>query len=283
MMQWLWPFAILRKTMELPIKFKTPKKRKYLFQSVLVILFLLLFSSGRIKVEPGYIAVIVLSLAMFGTLLVHYPNINLKNAFYVLLMPLSLLTGAILFLNYFPNLGNIFKLVAIISFGLFYYLVSLVDNVFLVVEDREEIIPLYSVATAWSQVIQVIVAIPLFSGIFKLDTTGLVQSALVGAITFLFVVYQIWSSRYDKDAKNAGVGETVLLSALGLFMTFSFSAAVSFLPSEAFLRALLISAVLMFVLNYVASYLRNDINKKMIVEFILIFSVFLGVILFFTP
>jgi hypothetical protein len=153
----------------------------------------------------------------------------------------------------------------------------------LVVEGREEVIPLYSVATAWSQVIQVIVAIPLFSGIFKLDTSGIVQSIFVGITGFLFVVYQIWASRYDKEAKNTGVGESILLSVLGLFLVFSFSVAVSFFPSEAFLRALLISAVLMFVLNYVASYLRNDINRKMIVEFILIFSIFLGVILFFTP
>jgi hypothetical protein len=269
--------------MELPVKFKIEKRHRYLFQSILATSFLFLFSTGRINVQPGYMVAIVLSLVIFGTLLTHFPNINLKNAFYVLLMPVSLLTGALLFLYYFPNLGNIFKLVAVFSFGVFYYFVSLVDNVFLVVEGREEVIPLYSVATAWSQVIQVIVAIPLFSGIFKLDTSGIVQSIFVGITGFLFVVYQIWASRYDKEAKNTGVGESILLSVLGLFLVFSFSVAVSFFPSEAFLRALLISAVLMFVLNYVASYLRNDINRKMIVEFILIFSIFLGVILFFTP
>lgn len=269
--------------MALPVKFKAEKRHKYLFQSVLVTLFLFLFSTGRINVQLGYMALIILSLALFGTLLTHFPNIGLKNAFFVLLMPVSLITGALLFLFYFPNLGTVFKYTAIISFGIFYYFVSLVDNVFLVVEGREEVIPLYSVATAWSQVIQVIVAIPLFSGIFKLDTNGVVQSVLVGVITFLFVIYQIWASRYDKDAKNTGVGESFLLATLGLFLVFSFSAAVSFIPSEAFLRALLISAVLMFVLNYVASYLRNDINRKMIVEFIVILCIFLAMILFFTP
>jgi len=164
-----------------------------------------------------------------------------------------------------------------------YYFVSLVDNVFLVVEDREETIPLYSVAAAWSQVIQVVVAIPLFSCIFKLNTNGIVQSAIVGLITFLYVVYQVWTSRYDKDAKNIRVGEIVLLSTLGMFLVLAFSISVAFIPSEAFLRALLISAVLMFALNYVASYLRNDINRRMIVEFILIFSIFLTLLLFFTP
>jgi len=269
--------------MSLLIKNKIQKKYRFLFQSFLAMLFIFLFSMGKLEISLGFLIIAALSLVVFGTILVHYPNVDLKNGFYVLLMPLSLITGALLFLSFFPNLGWVFKSAAILFFGLLYYFVSLVDNVFLVVEDREEIIPLYTVATAWSQVIQVVVAIPLFSGIFKLNLNGVIQSILVGFTAFLYVVYQIWSSRYDKDAKNIKVGESALLCFFGTFLVLAAGISVIFVPSEAFLRALLISAVLMFVLSYVASYLRNDINRKMIVQFILIFAVFLALILFFTP
>jgi hypothetical protein len=265
------------------IRQKVQKKHKYLFQSLVVTAFLFLFSAGKINFDLGYMIVFVVALVLFGTLISQYPNIDFKNVSYILLMPLSLIMGALLFLNYFPNLGFLFKALAIISFGVSYYFVSLVDNVFLVVQDREEIIPLYRVATAWSQIIQVIVAIPLFSGIFKLGINGIFQSIFVGIISFLYVVYQIWASRYDKDAKNTGVGETILLSTLGFFLVSSLSMAISFIPTEAFLRSLLISAVLMFVLSYTASYLRNDINRKMMVQFVFIFVIFLLLILFFAP
>jgi hypothetical protein len=265
------------------IRQKVQKKHKYLFQSLIITAFLFLFSAGKVNFDLGYMVIFVITLVLFGTLITQYPNIDFKNVSYILLMPLSLVTGALLFLNYFPNLGSLFKALAIVSFGIFYYFVSLVDNVFLVVQDREEVIPLYRVATAWSQIIQVIVAIPLFSGIFKLGINGILQSIFVGIISFFYIVYQIWASRYDKDAKNTGVGETVLLSTLGLFLVSASSIAVSFMPTEAFLRALLISAVLMFVLSYVASYLRNDINRKMMVQFVFIFVIFLLLILFFTP
>jgi hypothetical protein len=262
---------------------KIQKKHKYLFQSFLVTIFLYLFASGRIGFEVWYSALIVVALVIFGTLITQYPNIDLKNVLFIILMPSSLITGALLFLNFFPNLGSIFKFIAIISFGISYYFVSLVDNVFLVVQDREEVIPLYRVATAWSQIIQVVVAIPLFSGIFKLNVNGVAQSILIGIVSFLYVVYQIWASRYDKDAKNTGVGETILLATLGLFLVAAASITVSFIPAEAFLRALLISAVLMFVLSYVASYLRNDITKKIMLQFVLIFVIFFLLILVFTP
>jgi len=262
---------------------KIQKKHKYLFQSAIVTVFLYLFSIGKIHFDVWYLLLIVIALVIFGTLITQYPNIDLKNVLYIILMPLSLIIGALLFLNFFPNLGFVFKLAAIISFGISYYFVSLVDNVFLVVQGREEVIPLYRVATAWSQIIQVVVAIPLFSGIFKLSVNGVIQGVLIGIVSFFYVVYQIWASRYDKDAKNTGVGETVLLSTLGLFLVSAASITVSFIPAEAFLRALLISAVLMFVLSYIASYLRNDINKKMMIQFVFIFVVFFLLILVFTP
>jgi len=83
------------------------------------------------------------------------------------------------FLKYFPNLGYLFKIFAIISFGSFYYFLSLVDNVFLVVQDREETIPLYRAVYGVESNYQVHSTIPLFSGIFKLGINGILQSMIM--------------------------------------------------------------------------------------------------------
>lgn len=118
--------------MVLSIKIKTQKKARFFLQSALVTVFLFLFAFGKFEISYGLLALGVTSLVIFGTVIVHYPNVDLKNCFFVLLMPLSLIIGALLFLNFFPNLGTVFKTTTIIIFGLLHYLVSLVDNVFLV-------------------------------------------------------------------------------------------------------------------------------------------------------
>ncbi|HNS71161.1 MAG TPA: hypothetical protein PKK07_00375 [bacterium] len=269
--------------MILPSKLKIQKKHKYFLQSLFVAVFLYLYTAGRLHLDVYTAGGLVVFIVLFGTFITQYPNIDLKNIFYTIINPLSLLSGSLLFFHFFPNLSFIIKMTALIFFAGFYYLVSLVDNIFLVVEDREESIPLYRAATAWAQIIQVVVAIPLFSGIFKIDTNCLVQNTMIGIISSLYVVYQLWVSRFDSDSKKSGIGESFLLSSMTFFLTFSIGTAISFIPTEAFLRALLISLVLMFSLTYISSYLKNDINNKMMTQFTFIFLLFLGIVIFFTP
>jgi len=45
--------------------------------------------------------IIVVALILFGTLITQYPNIDFKNIAYILLMPLSLISGALLFFEIF--------------------------------------------------------------------------------------------------------------------------------------------------------------------------------------
>ncbi len=265
------------------LNFNLDKKHKFLIQSVLVAFFILYVSFDKIHLPLIYLVVISTLLVLLGTFLIQYPSLDFTNLFYSILMPGSLLFGALLFVSYFPNLGLPFKLFTIIAFGTFYYLVCLVDNIFLVIEDREEVIPLYRAATAWSQIMQVIIAIPLFSGIFKMNLNGFTQSLIIGFFTFLFVLYQIWISRYDKDAKKTGVGEIILLSSMTTFIVMAINTAISFIPTEAFLRSLLDAVILMFGLSYVSSYLRNDITKKTLAQFAFIFGFFLLILILFMP
>ncbi|EKD95231.1 MAG: hypothetical protein ACD_25C00010G0001, partial [uncultured bacterium] len=96
-------------------------------------------------------------------------------------------------------------------------------------------------------------------------------------------LYQIWVTRYDKDAKNTGILEKIFLSFIVFFLVFSGVIGVSFIPSEPFLKALFTSSVAMFGLSYVGAYLKNEINKKFIFQYAFITVVFLILMVVFRP
>jgi len=265
------------------IHFELEKKNRYLIQSFLVGVFIYVFTQGVINVSFPTLVMFSLILVSTGVLVTHYPGVTRGNFLYSILMPLGVLAGAILSLHFYPNLGNVFKILVILFFSGLYYLVSLSDNVFLVVYDREEIIPLYRVAVTWSQILQAVVAIPIFSGVFKINTSPYIQSLIPALISFLFTYYQLWVYRFEPDAKKVGVGERFYLCFLSPFFIFSSSLAVSFFPSEDFLRALFTSSVLLFVLNYVSAHLKNEISRGMVVGYLVIVFVFLFFLLFFSP
>jgi len=84
---------------------------------------------------------------------------------------------------------SIFKLLGFFIVSILYYLINLVNNIFLVVEEKADIIPLYRVALTWSQILLIIVSIPLFAGIYKLNVSPLLQAGYVGLLSFSFTLY----------------------------------------------------------------------------------------------
>ena len=263
-------------------KIEVEKKSRYLVLSVLAVLFIYVVSQKQVRLNFWQISTLLMILVVSGDWISNYPAINRKNFLVSILMPLGVLIGALLSLSYFPNLGLPFKIFVIFFFGFLYYLVLLVDNIFLVVHDRTEIIPLYRVAVTWSQILQVVVAIPLFAGIFKINASTFVQSFLVALISFTFTYYQLWIYQFDSDAKNTGTGEMYYLSFFTAFIIYTVSFAISFFAAKAFLRALFASSVLLFLLSYISGYLKNEISRKMLLGYLIIILVFIGLILFFT-
>lgn len=204
------------------------KKNRYLILSFLTTLFVYVVTQKQIHMSFWQVCVILVLLVVSGDWIANYPGINRKNFLVSILMPLGVLTGALSSLHFFPNLGLMFKLFVIAFFGGLYYLVLLVDNIYLVVHDRAEIIPLYRVAVTWSQIIQIVVAIPLFAGIFKTNTNAFFQSFLVALVSFLFTYYQFWIYQFDSDAKRTKIGEVLYLSTFSAFVTYAISFSVSF-------------------------------------------------------
>ena len=266
-----------------PIKIELAKKNKYFIQSVLVGIFIYFVTQGIFDIGGFKLAFLSLVLVVSGSFISHSAGIPIKNFVHSIIMPLGVVSGGILSLKFYPNLGSVFKIFVIAFFSGVYYLVSLADNIFLVVNDREEIIPLYRVAVTWSQILQVIVAIPLFAGIFKLNMVTFAHSLIISLISFLFTYYQLVIYRFEPDAKKVEVGEGFYICFLSFFIMFVTSLGVSFFPSEDFLRALFSSTVLLFILNYISAHLKNEISRRIIIRHLLITAVFLILLIFFKP
>jgi hypothetical protein len=263
---------------------KIEKKYKFGLHALAYFIVLFLKSTGRLEMLEGNVLLVaMLVITTLSIFLIHYPNISLKNSFMAFLLPVTLAYGGTLSLMYFPNVSIAFKLIAILAFTLLDYIVLLIDNIFLVVEDREELIPLYRVAVTWSLIIQIVVLIPLVASIYKININSVYQALLVSGTSFLYTIYQIWATRYDKDAKNVGIVERVFLSFIVFFFVLSSVLSVSFIPSEPFLKALFTATVTMFGIGYVSGYLKNEINKKYVVQYTIMISFFLVLMLIFRP
>ena len=280
----LWKSLVQKRSnMFKPVKLELAKKNKYFIQSILVGIFIYIVTQNIIDLDPIQLVLLSFILVVSGSLISHSTGITKENFIYSIIMPLGVISGGILSLKFYPNLGSVFKIFVVMFFSGIYYLVSLADNIFLVVSDREEIIPLYRVAVTWSQILQVIVAIPLFAGIFKLNIITFSHSLIISSISFLFTYYQLWVYRFEPDAKKIEIGERFYICFLSFFIMFVTSLGVSFFPSEDFLRALFTSSVLLFVLNYISAHLKNEITRRIIIRHLLITVVFLILLIFFKP
>ncbi len=280
----LWKSLVQKRSnMFKPVKLELAKKNKYFIQSILVGIFIYIVTQNIIDLDPIQLLLLSFILVVSGSLISHSTGITKENFIYSIIMPLGVISGGILSLKFYPNLGSVFKIFVVMFFSGIYYFVSLADNIFLVVSDREEIIPLYRVAVTWSQILQVIVAIPLFAGIFKLNIITFSHSLIISSISFLFTYYQLWVYRFEPDAKKIEIGERFYICFLSFFIMFVTSLGVSFFPSEDFLRALFTSSVLLFVLNYISAHLKNEITRRIIIRHLLITVVFLILLIFFKP
>ncbi|OGC70726.1 hypothetical protein A2415_03770 [candidate division WWE3 bacterium RIFOXYC1_FULL_39_7] len=262
---------------------KIEKKHRYIIQSLLVGIYLYLASfpfyntSFYLRVGVGVLIICL------GVLFTQFPNIKVRNFFMSTLVPIHLLLGALLTLKYYPNLSFLFRLIIILSFSAMYYVISLVENIFLVVQDREEIIPLYRVAIVWGQILIIAVSIPLYAGIFKIPVNSIIHAGYLSVSAFLFSMYQLWCLRYENKLKEIGVLSGVIISLLVSYIVTSVGIGVSFIPTEPFLRGLLVSAALMFGLVYQSSYLKNEITRRLLAEYFVIILLFLAILLAFKP
>ncbi|MCA9307950.1 hypothetical protein KC980_00390 [candidate division WWE3 bacterium] len=254
------------------------KKHRYLVFSVAVFSLIYLYSEAVLRISMG-LSLLVVLVTLLGSIAVQYPNIAKQNIPYILLMPYHFIAGILLSIHLFPNLALPIKFVLFFAVGVLSYILSLMTNIFLVVHERQKLVPLYRVANTWAQILVVIVAIPYFTGIFKLEFNPLLQNFIVALSGFSFVLYMFWTQRYDPDSIDISLVEQVVDSlqvATGMFFA---GLAVAFLPTESFLRGVFVAAVLMAGYGYMESHYKNSITRKLVVQYSLIVLLFLVILL----
>lgn len=260
------------------------KKFRYILYSILMFSLLLWISSLIGRGELDSLAVFLLFAAAFlGTIYTQYTSLVDYKGLVVSLLPLGLALGTFSTLYYFPNFSYAFKLIGLLGVGLLFYLINLVNNILLVVEEKKEIIPLYRVAVTWSQILLIVVSIPLFTGIFKLNRGPVYQLTLVGGLTFIFTLYYFWSLHFDKRIRRISASELLINVLLAVFFVVAATSGISFIPAEDFLRALFSASVLLFSLNYLDAYMKNRINRGLLYQYGIIFLIFLLFVLIFRP
>lgn len=260
------------------------KKTKYLIVSVGMTV-LLISSNVLINSDMAlYTIVFIFTVLMFsGLMYAQYFDRSKRGLVFSWLLPVHLAVGYYLTFYYFPNLGPLIKVLAYISFCLMSYVLLLVNNIFVVILEKGSLIPLYTAAVAWVQILVIIISIPYISGVYKIPINFFVQNFVVFISALMFNFYMIWVTYLDSDIKRTSVKERGYLAVVLAFLVLIIGLGVSFIPTESFLRALFVSTVIMFGLGYIQAHYKNRINLRLLLEYGIISLIFLFLLVFFRP
>lgn len=253
------------------------KKLRFVLLSALLIAFAYFMYENLLLV--GFITVV-------SVLFVQYLDggvKDLKSALFVVVTPILLVLGLALFFTYYPNLSIILKLGAgSFYFGLLYTLL-LLNNVLLVVKGREEIIPVYSVAVNWVQIVLLGTSLSLFTGLLRLGIQPLLQALAIITVSLIFYQYAIWVWSYEKDSRQLKTFEALVLSISFAVLTGWSAFSTLFFSAESFLRGIFVASVFLLGLGYIQLYIKNALSKKTLQDYLVICLLFLVLLVVFKP
>ncbi|MBI2620641.1 hypothetical protein HYW61_00250 [candidate division WWE3 bacterium] len=258
-----------------------PKKYKYFIYSALFALSLwfIPYAEGG---ERAFIIAVAVLITIVGTLLTQSPR-RAWDFFPLLFLPLHLVVGITLSFLFFPNLSVFVRTVTTMGAGGLLYVISLVNNILLVVDEKENAIPLYRAAIAWSQIALVVVAIPYFAGVYKIAYGPHIQNGLIAVSSTLFSLYMIWTLNFEYGVRKTSLFDMLVYAFFVGYLASSAGFMVSFFPTESFLRALFISSVLMSSLSYLQAHLKNAVTKALVMEYTVVIFVFFILVVVFKP
>lgn len=276
------------KKVVLPIVLRlATKKAVYGLYSVVIIFSLVYFSSSiRTEAQLVRFLIEILSFVLLATLGLHsmsFKTSSLYSYLSTLLLPIYLIVGFVLSLYYFPNLAIVFKVGAGVLGVILLYIIFLVTNIFLVVEEKKAPIPLYSAAITWVQILIIILFIPFMSGIYKTPLTNLAQTFVVFASAFMFNNYLGWAVTHEAGVETKYTLEKLIINSSLAFLPAALSLSVAFFPTETFLKALVIAALIMFNMAYIYGHAKNRLTKRMFIDYGLIVFVFFIILVAFKP
>lgn len=255
------------------------RRTKFLILTIFYIFGLLSFQYSSFN-QNIFISLFVF-IVLILNLIALFPGYRVKDLFYISFEPAIITISTLYGLVFFPNLNIFFKIILILLSGGMLYISTLTNNLVIAEKIEDSSLPLFRVALLWTQILLILQSIPLITVIYKMNLPFFVQSLLV-FIYFLLASYSylhtILLSRREENINSKEI--TVLIFQMGL-LPFLASLAISFIPTESFLRGTFITSVYMGIVGYTRNYLENSITKKLIIQYSSIVIFFLIALILF--
>ena len=256
------------------------RRTKFLISNIFYLFGILFFDFANFS------KYIFLGAALFVVFIINlvalYPGYKLRDVVLISYLPLVLVSSTILGLIFFPNLSAVFKYLLMFFSGAFFYLSLLINNLIIAEKVEDTSLPLFRVGQVWLQILLIILTIPFITVVYKFNLHFYFHSLAI--FVYLFLSSYVYLHTYlISKTDQVSTKEYILLLVEMTYLPLVASIATSFIPAESFFRATFVTSVYMAMVSYARNYIDNSLNKKLLVQYLVICTFFLLVLIVFKP
>ena len=256
------------------------RRTKFLISTIFYLFGILFFDFANFS------KYIFLGAALFVVFIINlialYPGYKLRDVVLISYLPLVLVSSTILGLIFFPNLSAVFKYLLMFFSGTFFYLSMLINNLIIAEKIEDTSLPLFRVGQVWLQILLIILTIPLITVVYKFNLHFYFHSLAI--FVYLFISSYVYLHTYlISKTDQVSTKEYILLLIEMTYLPLVASIATSFIPAESFFRATFVTSVYMAMVSYARNYIDNSLNKKLLIQYLVICTFFLLVLIVFKP
>lgn len=256
------------------------RRTKFLTASILYLFGILLFD--YIQIDKFNFLILGLFIVFIINTVALYPGFKIKDLLIISYLPLVTFASTILGLIFFPNLSSLFKYLLMFSSGGIVYLSFLINNLIIAEKVEDESLPLFRVGQIWLQILLITLSIPLVTVIYKFNLPFYLHSLVI----FVYLIFSSYVYLHTYMlSKNSQIGrrEYLFLIFQMSILPFAASIATSFVSAESFFRATFVTSVYISMVSFARNYVDSTLSQKLMIQYLLICSFFLFVLVVFKP
>jgi hypothetical protein len=256
------------------------RRTKFLIATIFYLFGILLYDF--VYFSKYFFLGIALLVVFIINLIALYPGYRLRDVVLISYLPLVLVSSTILGLIFFPNLSSVFKYLLMFFSGAFFYLSMLINNLIIAEKIEDTSLPLFRVGQVWLQILLIILTIPFITVVYKFNLHFYFHSLVI--FVYLFISSYVYLHTYlISKTGQVSTKEYILLLLEMTYLPLIASVATSFISAESFFRATFVTSVYMAMVSYARNYIDNSLNKKLLVQYLVICTFFLLVLIVFKP
>lgn len=243
------------------------KRRKIVIAAVLLTIGLLSTQLVDFNLRFRFLAGLAI-LAYVLSIWALWEGLNITKAIILLILP-TFFTVAVASFYFLLPVRWLTRLPVAFLFGLTFYLLLLAQNVFNVASLRT--IPLYRAASTASFLFTLLSAFFLYHVIFAFNLLFLWNGLVVLLVSFPLILQLLWTIAMEERIGAAVVVQSFILSLILGELALSFS----FWPSPTTIWSLALSSAMYILLGLTTHTLRNRLNNRVVLEYVLIGAIVL--------